>query len=112
MADEDIRELAEEAPREEGVQLDEENRLRGEFVDAITDALEAHDQARVYELVEPLHPADIADLVELLSHDRRRELATAITDLMTPEVIAELNDYVRDDIMEALSPGVVADIAE
>ena len=115
MADEDIRELATDAPPEaarEEEQLDEENRLRGDFVDAVNDALEAHDQARVYELVEPLHPADIADLVELLGTERRRELAAAITDLMTPEVIAELNDYVRDDMIEALPPGAVADIAE
>jgi magnesium transporter len=112
MADEDIRELAAEAPREEGVQLDEENRLRGEFVDAVEDALEARDEGRVYELVEPLHPADIADLLELLSHEQRLALAEAITDLMTPEVVAELNDYVRDDMMEALPPEAVADIAE
>jgi magnesium transporter len=116
MADQDVRELAQEAPREgprdEGVELDEDNRLRSGFVDAVNEALESRDQARVYELVEPLHPADIADLVELLQPERRRELATAITDLMTPEVIAELNDYVRDDMMEALPPEVVAEIAE
>jgi magnesium transporter len=116
MADEDLRELEAETPqdsgREEGVELDEENRLRGEFVDAVEDALDAGDEARTYELVEPLHPADIADLLELLSHERRLALVGAITDLMTPEVIAELNDYVRDDLMEALPPGQVADIAE
>ena len=51
-------------------------------------------------------------MLELLSHERRVDLVSAITDLMTPEVIAELNDYVRDDMMEALPPGAVADIAE
>jgi len=113
MADEDIRELVEDAPRDEAEpQLDQENRLKGEFVQAVNEALAAEDQSRVYELVEPLHPADIADLVELLEPERRRTLAAAITDLMTPEVIAELNDYVRDDMMEALPPDVVADIAE
>jgi len=112
MADEDIRELDAELPREEGDELDEENRLRGEFVDAVEDALDAGDESRAYELVEPLHPADIADLLELLSHERRLALAEAITDLMTPEVVAELNDYVRDDLMEALPAAQVADIAE
>ena len=47
-----------------------------------------------------------------LGRDERRQLAVAITDLLTPEVIAELNDYVREDMMEALEPGAVADIAE
>ncbi|MEO6041939.1 MAG: magnesium transporter [Croceibacterium sp.] len=112
MADEDLRDLEVDTARDDGVELDEENRLRGRFVDAVNDALEARDEARVYELVEPLHPADIADLLELLPHERRLALVSAITDLMTPDVIAELNDYVRDDLMEALPHGVVADIAE
>jgi magnesium transporter len=112
MANEDIRELEADVSREDNVELDDENRLRGRFVDAVNDALENGDEARVYELVEPLHPADIADLLELLSHERRLALVSAITDLMTPEVISELNDYVRDDLMEALPPGAVADIAE
>jgi magnesium transporter len=112
MADEDLHELDEESLREEGEQLDEENRLKEEFVDSVVAALEAGDEGRVYELVEPLHPADIADLFELLERDQRRYLAAAITDLLTGEVIAELNDYVRDDMIEALAPEAVAGIAE
>ncbi|MGZ3270716.1 MAG: magnesium transporter [Croceibacterium sp.] len=113
MAETEIDELAPQAaPPEEGDELDEENRLKPEFVRAVADALEAHDESRAYELVEPLHPADIADLFELLDHEERAELAKAITDLLSPEVIAELNDYVREDMMEALPPGAVADIAE
>ena len=113
MAETEIDELAPDAaPPEEGDELDEENRLKPEFVRAVMEALEAHDESRAYELVEPLHPADIADLLELLDHDERTGLAKAITDLLTPDVIAELNDYVREDMMEALPHGVVADIAE
>src|SRR4029079_8764135 len=44
--------------------------------------------------------------------DERRRLAAAITDLLTPEVIAELNDHVREDMIEALAPEAVAEIAE
>ncbi|OYW44216.1 MAG: magnesium transporter [Sphingomonadales bacterium 32-68-7] len=116
MADEDLHALGadtfREEDREDGAELDEENRLKRGFVDAVVEALGASDQARVYELVEPLHPADIADLVELLQPEQRRTLAAAITDLMTGEVIAELNDWVRDDMIEALPPEVVAEIAE
>ena len=112
MAEQDLSELETEAPREDATQLDEDNHLKREFVDAVSDALEARDQSRAYELVEPLHPADIADLFELLDRDQRRKLAVAITDLMTHEVVAELNDYVREDMMEALPPGALADIAE
>ncbi|MEL6530478.1 MAG: magnesium transporter [Pseudomonadota bacterium] len=91
---------------------DEENRLKPEFVDAVEDALASGDNAAVYELVEPLHPADIADLIELFGSDDRAVLAAAITDLMSSEVVAELNDHVREVMMEALEPEAVATIAE
>ena len=91
---------------------DEENRLKRSYVGAVREALEAGDQQGVYDLVEPLHPADIADLVELFDKEDRATLASAITDLMTSEVVAELNDHVREIMMEALSAADVAIIAE
>ena len=112
MSEQDLSELEQQAPREDDEELDEDNHLRASFVDSVADALEEGNAARTYELVEPLHPADIADLFELLERDERRKLAAAITDLMTHEVVAELNDYVREDMMEALAPEAVAEIAE
>ena len=93
-------------------ELDEENRLKTSFIDAVRAALDEGDQARVYDLVEPLHPADVADLFELLEPGERAGLAAAITDLMTGDVIAELNDYVRESMVEALPAATVAEIAE
>ena len=112
MAEQDLSELEQQTLREEDEELDEDNLLKPQFVDSVVEALEAHDHGRAYELVEPLHPADIADLFELLERDDRRELAAAITDLLTHEVIVELNDHVREDMIEALAPADVADIAE
>jgi magnesium transporter len=92
--------------------LDSENRLRGDYVEAIRNALDAGDKGATYDLVEPLHPADIADLIELLDRDDRGSLIAAITDLMTGDVVAELNDFVREELMEALPAQAVATIAE
>nr|WP_192895953.1 magnesium transporter [Parerythrobacter lutipelagi] len=92
--------------------LDEENTLKREYVRSVRDALEAGDKGAVYDLVEPLHPADIADLIELFEKDERAALAAAITDLMGSEVVAELNDFVREEMMEALPADAVAAIAE
>ena len=84
---------------------DEENRLKPEFLVAVRDALDVRDNQTVYELVEPLHPADIADLIELLGVEETREqFAAAITDLMTSDVIAELNDHVREVCLLYTSP--------
>jgi magnesium transporter len=92
--------------------FDEDNRLKPEFVRRVSEALARGEANQVYDLVEPLHPADIADLFELIGRDQRRALARAISDLMGVEVIAELNDHVRELFLENLSAGTLADIAE
>ena len=113
--------LTAETPEEEGPhpddriddeRHDEENRLKPEYIRSVREAFEARDNNAVYELVEPLHPADVADLLELFDSDERGELAAAITDLMSSDVVAELNDHVREDMMEALEPEAVATIVE
>lgn len=107
---------AEDTPRPDDriddARHDEENRLKPAYVRAVQDALEAGDTGLAYDLVEPLHPADIADLFELIDRAERAHLAAAITDLMSGEVIAELNDFVREEMMDALGPAAVASIAE
>ncbi len=108
---EDAVPTADEAVRVDD-SLDEENTLKKDFVRRVRDALDAGENDEVYALVEPLHPADIADLFELLEADERPLLAKAITDLMGSEVFAELNDHVRELLVEALPAGEVADIAE
>jgi magnesium transporter len=92
-------------------QLDEDDRLKPDFVRAVLDAVEAGHAAEARELVEPLHPADIADLFELTPADERHALAHAIADLLDADVFAEMNDYVREDLIDALEPHQVADIA-
>ncbi len=95
----------------DAAQLDEDDRLKPEFVRRVLDAVENGDAAAARDLVEPLHPADIADLFELTPADRRADLAKAITDLLDGDVFAEMNDYVREDLIDALEPHQVADIA-
>ncbi|OCC22745.1 magnesium transporter [Croceicoccus estronivorus] len=92
--------------------LDDEDRLKHDFVEQVREALDEGDADETYSLVEPLHPADIADLFELLQPEQRRQLARSITDLMTAEVISELNDYVREELVESLTPDAVAEIAD
>ncbi|WP_445191080.1 magnesium transporter [Sphingomonas sp. Tas61C01] len=91
--------------------LDRDDRLRPEFVRAVLDAVDAGDAEGARALVEPLHPADIADLFELTPHEDRAALAHAVTDLLDGDVFAEMNDYVREDLIDALEPHEVADLA-
>ncbi|WP_339707228.1 magnesium transporter [uncultured Sphingosinicella sp.] len=88
----------------------EDNRLTGAFVDEVTDALAAGDTARVQELAEPLHPADIADLIEQVEPHRRQLLAAALGDVLDADVISEMNEVVREQLIDVLDAGQVADV--
>ena len=110
MSETELRDAYDEQDdREE--RLDEDDRLKPEFVRAVLDAVEAGDVAEAHALVEPLHPADIADLFELTPEDCRRDLAAAVSDLLDADVFAEMNDYVREALIDALDARQVADIA-
>lgn len=109
---EDMAASADDAPRESETHDDESNTLRYSFIRKVIEALEAEDQEAVYNLVEPLHPADIADLFELIGHDYRADLARAINDLLGSEVLAEMNDWVREELVDDLDPDEVAELAE
>ncbi len=98
-------------PEAEATQLDEDDRLKPAFVRAVLDAVEAGDVAAAHALVDPLHPADLADLFELTPGDERADLAAALADRLDADVFAEMNDYVREDLIDALSARQVADIA-
>ncbi|MCH8616928.1 magnesium transporter [Sphingomonas sp. SM33] len=91
--------------------MDEEDRLRPEFVERVLDAVDAGDDETARELVGPLHPADVADLIELARRDEREGLVKALAGIISPDVLAELNDHVREDLIDEMEPQQVADLA-
>ena len=91
--------------------IDEEDRLRPSFVSKVLDAVAAGDDETACELVEPLHPADVADLIELAARDERPGLVKALAEIVDADVLAELNEHVRETLLEALEPEQVADYA-
>jgi magnesium transporter len=91
--------------------FDEDDRLKPQFVRETLDLAEAGAVETVRERVGRLHPADIADLFELARADERPMLARVLGDLLSPDVLAEMNDYVREDLIDLLAPEQVAEIA-
>jgi magnesium transporter len=91
--------------------MDEETNLRPGFVERVLDAVEAGDDETARKLVEPLHPADVADLIELAARDEREGLVKALAGIVGPDVLAEMNDYVREGLLDEMEPQQVADIA-
>ena len=78
-------------------ELDEDDRLKPEFVRAVLDAVEAGDDEGARALVDPLHPADIADLFELTPHeDRVNAGAVEWIGKNPPEVFATVHALPED----------------
>ena len=95
----------------EGQIHDKEDRLRTDFVERVLDAVEAGDHDTAKKLVEPLHPADVADLIELAASDEREGLVAALADIVDADVYAELNEHVRETLIDEMEPEQVADLA-
>ncbi|UVO55586.1 magnesium transporter [Sphingomonas sp. SUN039] len=91
--------------------MDEDDRLRPDFVREVIARVDAGDDEGARHLVSPLHPADLADLFELAPEDRRGAMAAAFGDLLDGDVLAEMNDHVREGMIDQLEPHQVADIA-
>ena len=87
----------------------ESNRpLTPETIRAVRDALAERDWARVRSLCEPLHAADLADLVHQLSSAEREAFVEAFGGQLDPEMLIDLDETVRDEIIALMEPGEVA----
>jgi len=108
-----MSEIAADTPDIENTEteLDKDDRLKPEFVDAVVDAVESGDDEAARELAGRLHPADIADLFEQVGRDQRSDLAAALSELLDGEVLAEMNDFVREGLVDELDNVQVADLA-
>ncbi len=72
-------------------------------------ALAAGDADRLAELFDPLHPADVADLVEQLDDGRRRELLLLAGHLIDGEVLSEIDEDIREGVIDFLPDNQLAD---
>ncbi|MEO8142093.1 MAG: magnesium transporter, partial [Sphingomicrobium sp.] len=91
--------------------MDDDDRLRPDFVAKVLDAVEAGDNDTARRMVEPLHPADVADLIELAAGDEREGLVAALAGIVDADVYAELNEHVRETLIDEMDAAQVADLA-
>ena len=77
--------------------------LSPELFEALSAALEAGDLPRIEELFEPLHAADIADVLEQIDGRERRVLVPLAGRLIDGEVLSEIRDELRDEVIDLLS---------
>ena len=76
-------------------------------VAAILYAVEIDDREKLIELMEPLHAADIADLLEQISSYDRAVLIRLYGLEFDGEILSELDEGIRDEVVSLLTPEVL-----
>ena len=89
------------------------NSIRWEFCNIV----EADPQRRLrlnisHTMLESLHPADLADIVEELSPEDREAIFTAIDSEVAAEALSEIDPKMQASILESLDTEKAADIIE
>jgi len=91
------------APEEGDYEIDRE------ILRPVLGALEAGDAEALSALLEPLHAADIADLFEQVDDETRVELVRLYGREFDGELLSELDEGIREEVIDALHPKVLTD---
>jgi len=87
----------------------EDEDLDQDRIDAVLQAVEAADSAAVAALLGPLHAADIADLLEQIGGPDRRALLALWSHEIDGEILSEISDAIREEVIDALPRAVLID---
>jgi magnesium transporter len=87
---------------------DEWGALNSKFIDDLLGALETKDGKAVRLITRDLHAADMADLLQAIEQYRRVDLIAVLGKHFDVEALAELDEGVRDDLLDALPADVIA----
>ena len=90
---------------------EDEFELPSETLQAVRAALSENDRDALMSAVEDLHDADLADLIEQLNGENRRRLVRLMGADLPPDVLIELDESTRDDVLEHIQPEVLAKAA-
>lgn len=88
---------------------DDEFRPRQEVIDSVIQAIDDGDVAQLDILLEPMHAADIADLIEQLTPARRKVFLDLYSGEIDGEILSEIDESIRDEVVEALPHAVLAE---
>ena len=93
---------------ESGATVEEDYSLAPELIEKVRAALEAGQIEAVQEVIEPLHVADVADLLEYLGRDELQIVIQGLWAFIEPEVLTYLDAAVREEVIELLTPKQLA----
>ncbi len=106
--------MVSETPQNEAKESDIQNveTLTPEAYEAISELVSAGNAKALLMDLEARHKADIAEIITVLRPDLRTSLLQLVGDALEPEVFAELDEAVRDDVLEVVDTNTVANTVQ
>ncbi|NVJ98401.1 MAG: magnesium transporter [Alphaproteobacteria bacterium] len=80
-----------------------------EFIQQIVQAVRDENADQAYNLVEDLHAADVADLLEVMSSPQRVGFIELLGERLDPDVLIEVEGAAQDDLYEHMPNEQIAD---
>src|SRR4051794_19802474 len=81
----------------EDLALSDDYVLNPQYAKMVMEAADRGDVVRLKELMEALHPADVADLMGFLTAEYREEVIPCLPPDTLPEILSELDDNIREE---------------
>jgi len=75
----------------------------------VDEAIAGADRAALDAALEPMHAADIADLIERLTPAERRQFLELYADGIDGEILSEIDESIREEVLEQLPRAVLAE---
>jgi len=88
---------------------DEEGGVRADFIEAVSEAIDAGNVQALRDLVGDLHEADLGTVIEAIEADKRPRLVELLGIDFDFTALTEVDDTVREEILEELPPRTVAE---
>jgi magnesium transporter len=95
-------------PDAENMNDDEAFGITDRLVSDVLDAVAANNGSVVSGLLDPLHPADVAHLLEQIDTRDRRALLTVWPGGLEGDVLSELDENLREEVIAQLEPTELA----
>lgn len=92
--------------------LNDDYALNPRYISLVIDAADRGDGMRLRELLDALHPADVADLLGFLSEDYREQIIPWIPSRAMGDLLAELDDDIREEVIKTLHTQDIAEVLQ
>ncbi|MEN8958420.1 MAG: magnesium transporter, partial [Flavobacteriales bacterium] len=89
--------------------MDLQFKISKDFIEEIQEQISANNGEAVLVAIKPLHEADIAEILDVVSMDEAKFIFRLLEDEKASDVLVELEEDVRIEFLEALSAKEIAE---